>query len=108
MRKYARQDANHKEVKAAFERAGCSVLDLSSLGRGVPDMVAALGGVAIFVEVKDGAKPPSARKLTPDEEKFRMNWRGGYRVVQDLDGVEEAVSVLRKWHECIRKGMCEV
>lgn len=55
------------------------------------------------VEVKDGSKPPSARRLTPDEEKFRMNWKGGYKIVEDLAGVEETVNLLRQWHEAIRR-----
>lgn len=104
LRKYARQDGNHKAIRAEFERAGCSVVDLSSLGHGVPDMLIGYGGLCIPVEIKDGAKPPSKRKLTEDEERFRMNWTGGYRIVSDLDGVLETVETLRNWHRAIRAG----
>lgn len=102
MRKYARQDENHKEVRKAFEAFGCSVCDLSQLGRGVPDILVGFGGLCIAVEIKDSAKPPSARKLTPDEEKFRMNWKGGYRLVTNLEDVAETVKVLENWHRAIR------
>lgn len=101
MRRYARQDSNHKEIRAAFEKLGCSVADLSPLGKGVPDLAVGYAGVAIFVEVKDGSKPPSARKLTPDEERFRMNWKGGYRIVENLDHVQETVDVLRGWQRTL-------
>lgn len=102
MRKYARQDANHKAIRGAFESLGCSVASLSSLGGGIPDLLVGYGGLCIAVEVKDASKPPSARKLTPDEERFRMNWKGGYRLVQNLDDVTETVEVLRRWHAVIR------
>lgn len=103
MRRYARQDTNHKEIRHAFERLGCSVADLSMVGRGLGDLLVGMGGLSIVCEVKDGAKPPSARKLTPDEEKFRMNWKGGYRLVTCLEDVEETVKVLTLWHAAICK-----
>lgn len=105
MRKYARQDANHKDIRAAFERLGCSVADLSSLGKGLPDLLVGFGGLSLCVEVKDGSKPPSKRRLTEDEERFRMNWKGGYKIVEDLAGVDETVEVLKGWHEAIKKGV---
>jgi hypothetical protein len=39
------------------------------------------GGVNYLVEVKDGAKPASARKLTPDEERWHQGWLGRVHVV---------------------------
>lgn len=40
---------------------------------------------------KDGAKPPSARVLTPDQEAFRRGWNGGIVVAIGLDDVPEIV-----------------
>lgn len=102
MRKYGRQDTNHKDIGAAFERLGCSVANLSSLGKGLPDILVGFGGLSILVEIKDGSKPPSHRKLTKDEETFRMNWKGGYRLVTCLDDVLETVKVLQGWLGKIR------
>lgn len=102
MRKYGRQDSNHGDIRSAFESLGCSVCDLSALGNGRPDLLIGFGGLCICVEVKDGAKPPSERRLTPDEEKFRMNWKGGYRLVTNLEDVAETVKVLENWHRAIR------
>jgi hypothetical protein len=101
LRRYPRLDANHKEIRAAFEKLGCSVADLSMVGKGLGDLLVGYGGLCIVCEVKDGAKPPSARKLTPDEEKFRMNWTGGYRLVTCLDDVAETVEVLRQWRRTL-------
>lgn len=103
MRRAHRQDGNHAAIKRAFERMGCSVADLSALGNGCPDILAGFGGLSILVEIKDSDKSPSKRKLTPAEERFRMNWKGGYKVVENLDHVEETVNLLKGWHEAIRE-----
>lgn len=103
MRKYGRKDDSHKELSKAAERMGCSVADLSALGGGIGDALWGYGGLSILVEYKTGSKPPSARKLTEAQKAFHMNWKGGIRIVKDLDGVAETVQVLRGWHEAIRK-----
>jgi len=46
---------------------GWGVRSLAQLGKGMPDLVAVKHGRTVFIEVKDGAKVPSARKLTADE-----------------------------------------
>ena len=38
------------------------------------------------MEVKDGAKPPSARRLTPDEKQWHERWQGQVVVVESVDG----------------------
>jgi hypothetical protein len=43
------------------------------------------------MEVKDGNKPPSSRKLTKDQEDWHSEWRGQAVVVAT---VEEAISAL--------------
>jgi|TARA_R110002110_G_scaffold344363_2_gene554318 hypothetical protein len=51
----------------ALRRAGWAVHDTSRLGGGFPDLVAGRDGRVVLIEVKDGAKPPSAKRLTPAE-----------------------------------------
>lgn len=46
------------------------------------------------MEVKDGQKVPSARKLTPAEQKFFEEWRGG--IVAIVNSVDEAIDLLKK------------
>lgn len=58
----------------ALRDAGVQVLSLAALGKGVPDLLCAFRGRLVLVEVKDGSKPPSARKLTPDQEQFHKAW----------------------------------
>jgi hypothetical protein len=40
-----------------------------------------------LVEVKDSSKPPSARKLTPDEADFHAKWPGEIFVIESVDDV---------------------
>lgn len=74
MRRAAKVDANQEQVVMALRDAGVMVLSLASLGKGVPDLLCAFRGKLVLVEVKDGAKAPSARKLTPDQEQFHKAW----------------------------------
>ena len=73
-----RKDANHNEVTEFLSRHGWSVADTSALGFGFPDAVCGKPGICVVVEIKDGSKPPSERKLTEAEQKFRDNWTGPY------------------------------
>ena len=42
------------------------------------------GELSICVEVKDGAKPPSRRRLTKVERRIHDWWTGGKRVVENI------------------------
>lgn len=87
MRRAARTDANHAAIVAAFRRLGYSVLDLSRVGQGCPDLLVARGGVSILVEVKDGAKTPSRRALRRSQIDFVGRWKGRTVVVECVDDV---------------------
>lgn len=53
MRNRHRRDNNHAEVKAAFEKLGCGVLDISQVGNGAPDLIVTCQRTLRFVECKD-------------------------------------------------------
>lgn len=87
MRRYTQSkvDANQPEIVAALRKAGWSVLSLAPMGKGVPDLAASKNRRTVLLECKDGAKPPSARKLTPDEQAFFASWQGECYVVESVD-----------------------
>lgn len=60
---------------------GASVQPLHTVGQGCPDLLVGYGGTNYLLEVKDGNKPPSQRKLTPDEHAWHDEWRGHVTVV---------------------------
>lgn len=90
MRRAAKVDKNQPEIVEAFRRMGCSVLIISQL-KNCCDAFVAKGGVTVAVEIKDGSKPLSARKLTDGEREFRDSWKGQYAVVECVEDVRKVV-----------------
>ena len=93
MRYANRIDANQNAIVEALRECG-AVVRIVSQGDGIPDLLVGYQGYTILMEVKDGDKVPSARKLTPAEQKFFDDWRGGMLVV--VNSVEEAIDVLKR------------
>lgn len=93
MRHAARIDANQEQIVAALRAMGATVRIVTQ-GNGLPDLLVGFRGVTILIEVKDGQKVPSARKLTPAEQKFFEEWRGG--IVAIVNSVDEAIDLLKR------------
>ena len=51
------------------------------------DIMVSKGGETIAVEIKDGNKPPRARKLSKGEQEFKDNWLGRWELVESIDDV---------------------
>lgn len=86
MRRRARVDANHAAIRGALRLLGWTV---GATGRGMPDLVAVKSGRCVFIEVKDGAKPPSARKLTPDQQRLHWSFQSAGFPVRVITSVDE-------------------
>jgi Holliday junction resolvase len=69
MRRAMRVDANQEQIVSALRARGAGVRVISQ-GDGIPDLLVGYRGFTILMEVKDGQKVPSARKLTLAEQKF--------------------------------------
>ena len=92
MRRAAKIDANHVQVVLALEAAGATVQSLAAVGQGVPDLLVGFQGKTLLMEVKDGKKPPSHRKLTEQQLAWHGVWRGGPLAV--VDGPDAALRML--------------
>lgn len=79
-------DANQPQVVKALRGAGCTVEHLHAVGRGCPDLLCAIDGEVFLIEIKDGAKPPSAQALTPDQVKWHSEWKAEVHVVNSVEG----------------------
>ena len=62
-----RKDANSDDIQDAAEPCGWLWQDTSQTDLGY-DAILVKGGRSVYVEVKDGSKPPSEQRLTPHEE----------------------------------------
>ena len=90
MNKYAKKvDANQLQIKHTLIALGCSVLDLSTVGRGCPDLLVGYKGNSVLVEIKSSAKAT----FTEPQIKFMQNWRGG--AVSRIDSVDAAIRLIK-------------
>jgi Holliday junction resolvase len=97
MRRAARLDDNHKEIVAHLKAIGCSVLSLARMGDDCPDIVAGRRAVNALMEIKDGKKRPSKRKLRPGQVEWHLAWRGQVAVVHTPQEAEAAMNAAEKW-----------
>lgn len=92
-----RTDSNQKSIVETFRALGGHVYVTSDVGKGFPDIILGLKGNfgrwLGMIEIKDGSRPPSQRKLTEDEEKFHDEWKG---FVHIITSEEEAIALVDK------------
>jgi hypothetical protein len=87
VRRAARADANQVEIVKALEDMGAGVWNIK-----LPvDLLICWRGANYLIEVKDGKKAPSARKLTDLQTDFFASWRGP---VFKVESVTDAVNLL--------------
>ena len=81
-----RIDENQPELVKKLRELGASVSMTHMVGDGFPDIVVGWGGTNYLFEIKSPTKPPSKRKLSPDEERWRAAWKGeAHTVLTFLD-----------------------
>jgi hypothetical protein len=68
---------------------------LHTVGAGCPDLLIGIDGQNLLIEVKDGSKRPSARRLTTDQQVWHENWRGQALIVQSSEDAIAIVSQLK-------------
>jgi hypothetical protein len=94
MRRAAKVDANQARIVMALRQAGVAVEPLHAVGGGVPDLLCATRKMGnVLLEVKDGDKPPSARRLTKAQVEWHARWPGPIAVVSTVDEALEAMGV---------------
>lgn len=91
--KAVQRDANEPVIVAALRSLGWLVQPLS--GSGVPDLICWTGARLILVEVKDGAKCRSHRKLTDAQEGWHREWGGAGAPVFVVTSVEDVETLGR-------------
>ena len=100
VRQRPNRDANHNEIVDIFENLGGTWLDTSGVG-GALDGLLGVSGIDQRVEIKDGSKFPSRRRLTKDEETEIQGWRGRSPVI--IETVEDAIQLVYKLRKEARR-----
>lgn len=101
--KPSRVDKNQPEIVAEFRRLGCSVECTHFYADGFPDILVGVAGMNLLVEIKNGAKPPSQRKLTRFQDWWHMTWQGRVIIVETIEQVREIVGRAREFMAAIEK-----
>ena len=98
-RRAAKVDDNQAEIVAALRAVpGCTVTSLAAVGRGCPDLLVGFRSPTgdptnFLIEVKDAAKKPSARCLTPDQELWHLEWKGSVHVAETVAQALKVIGV---------------
>jgi len=83
-----RTDANQKQIVEMVRKLpGASITSTHTIGKGFPDLVIGYKGINYLIELKDGNKPKSQKKLTPDEVEFHMKWNGQIAVCENFEDI---------------------
>lgn len=92
-RRAAKVDANQGGIVKALRDYGASVLIISQL-KNCFDILVGYNGREFIMEIKDGDKPPSQRKLSEGEQRFKDNWKGSeYHIVLNK---EQALKIINE------------
>jgi hypothetical protein len=85
-----RVDSIQKQVTESLRKLGITVLVLSNVGHGCPDLLLGYGGHNYLVELKCGKN-----ELTPFEKRFFDEWRGQADIAHNLDEILNYLG----WHD---------
>lgn len=87
-----RIDENQPQIVKDLRLFGASVQPLHTVGQGCPDLLVGYNGRNYLLEVKDGNKPPSKRRLTDDQVIWHESWQGQKAIVKNS---QEAIQVIK-------------
>ena len=90
---FKKVDSNQSKITKALRDFGATVQHLHAVGKGCPDLLVGYKGSNYLLEVKDGEKPESQRKLTPDQVIWHYDWKGQVVVV---NSAQEAIDTIKK------------
>ncbi len=76
MRRAGRTDRNHGAIVDVGRYVGATMVPTGAVGDGFPDVLVGWRGETLLVEIKDGERVPSERKLTPAQVEWHRNWTG--------------------------------
>ena len=96
VRRAGRVDGNQAEIVGALRGIPeCSVLVLSAVGEGCPDIMVGYRGFNFLFEIKDPDQPLQRHELTDEQRRFHGEWRGQ---VQKVKYLKEIITAMTGWN----------
>jgi hypothetical protein len=93
----AKKDANHHVVVEALQKVGASVIDMSHVGKGFPDLIVGFQSKTILMEIKNPKTSYGKKGLNKNQLKWKEHWIGGaYCVVDSPDAALRMIGVLNE------------
>jgi len=91
----SRADDNQSQIVISLRGIGACVQSLTSVGDGCPDLLVGYHGQLYLLEVKDGKKYPSQRKLRDTQVRWHDHWLRTARVtVHVVESFEDCLEVI--------------
>jgi Holliday junction resolvase len=84
-----RVDVNQKDIVHALRTFGATVVDLSGVGKGCPDLLIGFNNKTYLIEIKRDKQA----KFTPQQLQFYELWRGG--IIARIETIDDAIDLLR-------------
>ena len=88
-----RVDDNQAKIVDQLRQLGITVQHLHTIGKGCPDLLLGYRNKNFLIELKDGQKTASKKRLTPDEEVFFNHWRGQVSKCETLEEILKVVGL---------------
>lgn len=88
-----RVDNNQKKIVDALRKAGRSVQQLHTIGKGCPDILVGYQGRNYLFEIKNDEQYASKKRLTPSEDMWHKLWRGEVHIIETF---EQALQITEK------------
>lgn len=88
-----RKDINQKQIIEALNKLGASVINLSNVGGGVPDIIVGFRGLTIPIEIKNDSNWYGKKGLSTSQKTFRASWRGGE--IYTANTIDDIINILQ-------------
>ena len=88
MRRAAKTDANQKRIVKDLRAVGATVCDLSSVGKGCPDILVGYRHKNWLFEIKNAQ---GLDKTTPAQDVWLDNWKGQWAIIYNSS---EAIAMM--------------
>lgn len=86
-----RADGNQGEIVSALRATGCSVLCLSQVGNGCPDLLIGRSGVMLLLEIKLPSSEPTGEQLVWHAEHDGFKIAVAHSVDEAIEAVNRTV-----------------